>query len=54
VKLTFFKGNSLKPAPPGGTAKEARWIDIHEEGLDESQLTEWIHQAASIPGWGKS
>ncbi len=54
VKLTFFKGTSLKPAPAGGTAKEARWIDIHEDDLDEAQLAEWIRQAASIPGWGKS
>src|SRR5438552_1265978 len=28
VKLTFFRGTSLRPAPPGGTGKEARWIDI--------------------------
>ena len=24
VKLTFFKGTSLRPIPPGGNAKEAR------------------------------
>ena len=54
VKVTFFKGTSLQPAPPGGTAKEARWIDIHEHDMDEAQLTEWIRQAAAIPGWGKS
>jgi hypothetical protein len=27
VKVTFFKGTSLQPVPPGGAAKEARWID---------------------------
>jgi hypothetical protein len=54
VKLTFFKGISLQPVPPGGTGKEARWIDIHEHDLDEAQLAEWIRQAAAIPGWGKS
>ena len=53
VKVTFFKGTSLQPAPPGGTAKEARWIDIHEHDMDEAQLNEWIRQAAAIPGWGK-
>jgi hypothetical protein len=54
VKLTFFKGTSLQPVPPGGTGKEARWIDIHEDDLDEAQLAEWIRQAAAVPGWGKS
>ena len=54
VKVTFFKGTSLHPFPPGGGAKEARWIDIHEDDLDESQLAKWVQQAAAIPGWGKS
>ena len=54
VKLTFFKGTSLRPIPPGGSAKEARWIDIREGKLEEEQLIEWVRQAASIPGWGKS
>ena len=54
VKLTFFKGTSLDPVPTGGTSKEGRWIDIHENDLDEKQLARWIRQAASIPGWGKS
>lgn len=54
VKVTFFKGTSLDPVPPGGTAKEARWIDVHENGLDEARLAKWIRQAAAIPGWGKS
>ena len=54
VKLTFFKGTSLQPVPPGGTAKEARWIDLREGPLDEAQLATWIAQAAAIPGWGNS
>jgi len=54
VKVTFFQGTQLDPAPPGGTAKDARWIDIGEDGLDEAQLVEWIRQAAALPGWGKS
>jgi hypothetical protein len=54
VKVTFFKGTMLQPVPPGGAAKEARWIDIHEGGLDEARLAHWIRQAAAIPGWGKS
>lgn len=54
VKLTFFKGTSLQPVPPGGKAKEGRWIDIHQDDLNELQLVSWIQQAAAIPGWGKS
>ncbi|HEU5173689.1 MAG TPA: DUF1801 domain-containing protein, partial [Gemmatimonadaceae bacterium] len=33
VKVTFFAGTSLRPVPPGGTGKEARWIDVHEDDL---------------------
>ena len=27
AKVTFFRGRSLRPVPPGGTGKDARWID---------------------------
>lgn len=54
VKVTFFKGTSLQPVPPGGAAKESRWLDVGEGDLDEPQLVKWIQQAAVIPGWGKS
>lgn len=51
VKLTFFRGTSLRPAPAGGTSKEARWINIQEDDFDEKQIASWLEQAASIPGW---
>lgn len=54
VKLTFFAGAALDPVPPGGTDKsgQSRWIDIHEDdGLDETQMKDWIKQAAALPGW---
>jgi hypothetical protein len=54
VKVTFFRGTSLRPVPPGGTGKDARWIDINEDDLDETQMTTWVRQAASLPGWGKA
>ena len=54
VKLTFFKGTSLRPAPPGGVSREARWIDVHEEDLDEAQIVKWLKQAAALPGWSGS
>ena len=52
VKVTFFQGTSLRPAPPGGKAKDARWIDVHEDDLDEAQMKKWVKQAAKLPGWG--
>ena len=39
VKVTFFRGTSLRPVPPGGTGKDARWIDIHED--DHSTRRRW-------------
>jgi hypothetical protein len=51
VKVTFFRGTSLKPPPPGGTGKDARWIDVHEDDLDEAQMEAWVKQAAKLPGW---
>lgn len=54
VKLTFFNGTSLKPMPPGGTARsgDTRWVDIYEtDGPDDEQLRGWIRQSASLPGW---
>lgn len=56
VKVTFFAGASLRPAPPG-TSKHAkvRYLDIHEDDeLDEKQLVSWIRQAAALPGWDGS
>ena len=52
VKVTFFKGTSLKPVPPGESKHaEVRYLDITEEGLDEAQFSDWVKQAAAIPGW---
>ena len=52
VKVTFFRGASLRPVPPGsGKDKDSRWIDVHEDGLDEAQMAKWIRQAAALPGW---
>jgi len=53
VKVTFFKGIELRPMPPGGTPKsqDTRWIDLREGEFDEAQLTDWVKQAAAIPGW---
>lgn len=51
VKVTFFRGASLKP-PPEGKSKypQVRYYDIREGGLDEKQFTSWVKQAAKQPG----
>lgn len=53
VKVTFFKGIKIKGGPKGGTAKEARWVDLREDDLNKPQLKDWAHQASQLPGWGK-
>jgi hypothetical protein len=52
VKVTFFRGASLRPAPPGESkSKDARHLDIREdETLDEAQFTDWVTQASRLPG----
>jgi hypothetical protein len=52
VKVTFYSGGSLHPVPPGESKHEGiRYLDIGEDGFDESQMTDWIKQAAKLPGW---
>jgi hypothetical protein len=52
VKLTFFRGTSLRPPPPGGSKHpEVRYLDIREDdGFDEAQLADWVKQASALPG----
>jgi hypothetical protein len=52
VKVTFFRGTSLEPQPPGPSKdKNTRYLDIREQGFDEAQFVKWVKQAAAIPGW---
>ena len=51
VKVTFFRGTSLRPIPPGQSKhKEVRYLDIHEYQLDEAQFSAWVKQASELPG----
>ena len=52
VKVTFLKGTSLRPVPPGESKHaDVRYLDIYEdEPLDEGRLTSWIKQASELPG----
>jgi len=52
VKVAFFRGASLRPVPPGESKhKDVRYVDIHEDELDEAQMATWVRQAAALPGW---
>jgi hypothetical protein len=53
IKVTFFRGTSLQPVPPGASKHaEVRYLDIREDDeLDEARLAAWIRQAADLPGW---
>lgn len=53
VKVTFVHRTALQPVSPGGTGKDARRLDIHEDDFDERQMTESIRQPAAVPGGSK-
>jgi hypothetical protein len=51
VKVTFFRGTSLNPVPPGASRhKDVRYLDIYEGQLDEARLVDWVKQASQLPG----
>ena len=53
VKVTFFRGTSMHPVPPGeSTHPEVRYLDIYEDDPpDDARVAAWIRQAAALPGW---
>ena len=53
VKVTFFRGASLRPLPPGPSKdRNTRYLDLHEgDELDEAQFASWVKQAAALPGF---
>lgn len=51
IKVTFFRGTSLTPVPHGMSKHpEVRYLDIHEDELDEKQFAAWVKQASKLPG----
>ncbi len=52
VKVSFFRGASLAPVPPGPSKqKEVRYLDIYEkDDLDEARFAAWVKQASELPG----
>lgn len=52
VKVTFFRGTSLDPVPPGTSKNaETRYLDIHEgDACDDARIADWVRQASLLPG----
>ena len=51
VKVTFFRGTSLDPVPPGASKQAGvRYYDIREGALDEARFSDWVKQASRLPG----
>ncbi len=53
IKVTFFRGASLRPLPPGMSRhKDVRYLDIREDDkVNQKLLASWIRQASKLPGW---
>ncbi len=52
IKVSFFRGTSLRPVPPSTSKqKEVRYLDIYEDdNFDEEQFASWVRQASELPG----
>ena len=52
IKVTFFRGTSLRPVPPvESRIQGTRYFHIHEDDrLDEALMASWIEQASALPG----
>jgi hypothetical protein len=52
VKVTFFRGAELTPVPPvASKSADVRYFHVGEhDEFDDMQLTDWIEQAARLPG----
>ena len=51
VKVSFFRGSSLDPVPPGASKHpEVRYLDVYEGAFDEAQFVDWVEQASKLPG----
>ena len=52
VKVAFFRGAMLTPAPPGASKqKDVRYLDIREgDEINEELFAAWVKQASALPG----
>jgi hypothetical protein len=52
VKVTFFQGTQLQPAPPEMSKyPDVRYFHIHEDdGFNEARFANWVRQASKLSG----
>ena len=51
VKVTFFRGTSLRPLPPANpSTRKCATSTFARTTLDEAQLAAWVKQASQLPG----
>lgn len=51
LKVAFFRGTTLDPLPPVGSKQdEVRYLHVGPDDLDEAAFTDWVRQAARLPG----
>ena len=51
IKVTFFRGEDLKPPPPETSkVKGVRYLHVRECEFDEKQFADWVRQASKLPG----
>ena len=51
IKVTFFRGEDLKPRPPETSkVKGVRYLHVREDEFDEKQFADWVKQASKLPG----
>ena len=51
IKVTFFRGTDLDPAPTETSqVKNVRYLHIHEGAFDPKQFATWTKQASKLPG----
>ncbi|MEZ6028432.1 MAG: DUF1801 domain-containing protein [Hyphomonadaceae bacterium] len=51
VKVTFFRGEDLKPPPPETSkVNGVRYLHVREGEFDEKQFAAWVKQAIKLPG----
>tara|TARA_R110002072_G_scaffold302737_1_gene488161 strand:+ start:597 stop:1145 length:549 start_codon:yes stop_codon:yes gene_type:complete len=52
IKMSFFRGTSLRPVPPVASKQErVRYFHIHEgDEIDDELVASWIRQASQLPG----
>lgn len=51
IKVAFFRGAQLEPAPPvASKSPGVRYFHIFEGGFDETRFSDWVRQASALPG----